>query len=82
VNPDVFDVRRADRGHIGFAHGIHYCLGAPLARMELEEAFAALIERDFALAVPPEQLSWRVTPLMRGLSSLPVHVAESAKAAR
>lgn len=74
ANPDAFDIRRADRGHIGFAHGIHYCLGAPLARMELEEAFAVLIERDFVLAVPPEELSWRVTPLMRGLSSLPVLV--------
>lgn len=74
TDPDAFDIRRADRGHVGFAHGTHYCLGAPLARMELEEAFAALIEREFALAVPASELSWRVTPNVRGLSSLPVRV--------
>ena len=74
TDPDAFDIRRADRGHVGFAHGTHYCLGAPLARMELEEAFAALIEREFAFAVPASELSWRVTPNVRGLSSLPVRV--------
>ncbi len=53
-----FDLTRADKEHLSFGHGVHYCLGAPLARMEARIALPALFERfpDIALAVPPEQL--------------------------
>ena len=74
ADPDTFDIRRADSAHIGFAHGIHYCLGAPLARMEAQVAFAALLDRCpvIRLAVPVRDLAWRVTPNVRGLRTLPV----------
>lgn len=74
TDPDRFDVRRDEGGHVGYAHGIHYCLGAPLARMEMQEALAALIQRDITLAVPAEELAWRVTPNVRALTRLPVRV--------
>jgi cytochrome P450 len=53
-----FDVTRPDKEHLSFGHGVHYCLGAPLARMEARTALPALFTRfpDIALAVPPEQL--------------------------
>jgi cytochrome P450 len=72
--PDTFDVRRGDANHIAFAHGIHYCLGAPLARLESQIAFASLLARcrDIQLAVPFEELSYRVTPNVRSLKELPV----------
>jgi cytochrome P450 len=72
--PDSFDVRRSDAGHVAFGHGIHYCLGAPLARMEATIAFTRLLERldDIKLAVPGSELTWRITPNVRGLTHLPV----------
>jgi cytochrome P450 len=53
-----FDVTRPDKEHLTFGHGVHYCLGAPLARMEARIALPALFERfpDMTLAVPPEEL--------------------------
>ena len=74
AEPDTFEVRRGDANHIAFAYGIRYCLGAPLARLESQIAFASLLERcvDIRLAVPAERLSYRVTPNVRCLKSLPV----------
>jgi 2-hydroxy-5-methyl-1-naphthoate 7-hydroxylase len=53
-----FDLTRPDKEHLAFGHGVHYCLGAPLARMEARIALPALFERfpDMALAVPPQEL--------------------------
>ena len=60
--------------HLAFGHGIHYCLGAPLARLEAQVAFAKLLARlpDLRLAVPAADLEWRPGVLLRGLRSLPV----------
>ncbi|MBB5805130.1 cytochrome P450 [Saccharothrix ecbatanensis] len=70
---DRFDITRPAGGHLAFGHGVHYCLGAPLARMEGEIAIGSLLDRfDFALAADPESLRWRQGTLMRGLESLPV----------
>lgn len=80
TEPDRFDVRRDEGGHVGYAHGIHYCLGAPLARMEMQEALSALTQRDIALAEPAGELSWRVTPNVRALNRLPVHVSNRREA--
>ncbi|PQP54688.1 cytochrome P450, partial [Mycolicibacterium austroafricanum] len=44
-NPEVFDVRRGAMGHLAFGHGVHHCLGEPLARMEMKIAFPALLQR-------------------------------------
>jgi cytochrome P450 len=76
-DPDRLDLGRDTSGHVAFGHGIHYCLGAPLARMEAEVALAALLARfpEISLAVPPRELRWRPVSLMNGLESLPVHLA-------
>ncbi|MFJ4715444.1 cytochrome P450 [Streptomyces sp. NPDC088785] len=72
--PDAgrFDIRRAPRGHLAFGHGIHYCLGAPLARLEGRIALRSLLDRcpDLALAEAPD--SWLPGVLMRGVRTLRV----------
>ncbi|WKU47990.1 cytochrome P450 [Streptomyces sp. VNUA116] len=72
--PDRLDLNRDRSGHLALGHGIHYCLGAPLARMETETALAALLERfpGLALDVAREELAWRPSVRARGLISLPV----------
>jgi cytochrome P450 len=72
--PDEFDVTRAENGHVGFGRGAHFCLGAPLARLESRIAFEALLRRlpGLALAVPLEQLRWMRSLTIRGLEALPV----------
>jgi len=61
---------------VAFGHGIHYCLGAPLARLEAEIAFGALLDRfgEITLAVPPDELRWRPSTLIHGLETLPVRL--------
>nr|WP_221380158.1 cytochrome P450 [Actinoplanes polyasparticus] len=73
-DPDEVHLDRAQNPHLAFGHGIHYCLGAPLARLEAQIAFAALIDRvpTLRLAVPPPELTWRPGLLLRGLFTLPV----------
>ncbi|WP_116209645.1 cytochrome P450 family protein [Streptomyces olivoreticuli] len=72
--PDQPDADRDARGHLAFGHGIHRCLGAPLAFAEAEAALRALLARfpELRLSVPSGELRWRHTRLMRGLESLPV----------
>ncbi|MFI2372149.1 cytochrome P450 [Streptomyces sp. NPDC018833] len=72
--PDRFDIRRDTRGHLAFGHGIHYCLGAPLARLEARVAIRSLLERcpDLRLDAHPAALTWRTGTLIRGPESLPV----------
>ncbi|MFD5429425.1 cytochrome P450 [Streptomyces sp. NPDC127084] len=73
-DPDVLDLGRGDNQHLGYGHGIHYCLGAPLARLEGQTALATLLTRlpDLRLAVDPSDLRWRGGLIMRGLRTLPV----------
>ncbi|MGP3983233.1 cytochrome P450 family protein [Streptomyces sp. KR80] len=73
-DPDRLDPGRAQSGHLALGHGIHYCLGAPLARMETEIALSALLSRfpDLSLGVQREDLRWRPSIRARGLISLPV----------
>lgn len=74
-DPDVLRLDRPNNAHLGFGHGIHYCLGAPLARLETGIAFAALMARfpDLDFAVPTTELTWR-HDFMRGLHTLPVRL--------
>ncbi|AWI29413.1 cytochrome P450 [Streptomyces sp. ICN441] len=74
AEPDTLDLGRRDNPHLGYGHGIHYCLGAPLARLEGRTALAALLGRlpDLRLAVDPSELRWRGGLIMRGLRTLPV----------
>ena len=74
ANPDVFDISRADANrHVAFGKGIHVCLGAPLARVEGQVAFATLFRRypELRLAVPAEEVSWGGS-FLRGFARLPV----------
>ncbi|GAB2712153.1 cytochrome P450 family protein [Kitasatospora kifunensis] len=74
TDPDRLDLERDAKGHLAFGHGIHRCLGAPLARAEGEIAFRRIVTRfpRLRLAVPSAELQWRHTRLMRGLEALPV----------
>ena len=73
-DPKVLDIMRQENQHVAFGKGIHYCLGAPLARMEGQIAIDTLLQRmpHLRLASVPEQLTWTQTPILRGLTSLPV----------
>lgn len=74
AEPDRLDLARCDNQHLGYGHGIHYCLGAPLARLEARTAIGTLLRRapDLRLAVEPSELRWRGGLIMRGLRTLPV----------
>lgn len=74
AEPATLDLARRDNPHLGYGHGIHYCLGAPLARLETRTALATLLTRlpDLRLAVEPDELRWRGGLIMRGLRTLPV----------
>ena len=65
---------RAVGGHLALGHGIHYCLGAPLARLEIAVAVEALLDRlpGLALAVPRNSIEWRKSPRTRGVRALPI----------
>jgi cytochrome P450 len=76
ADPDTLDIGRDASGHLAFGHGIHYCLGAPLARLEAEVAFSGLLDTydRIELAVPADWLEWRFSVVMRGLERLPVRL--------
>ncbi|MEV6977903.1 cytochrome P450 [Kitasatospora sp. NPDC093806] len=80
ADENTLDLARADNPHLGFGHGIHYCIGAPLARVEGQVALATLLSRlpDLELAASPEDLRWRGGLIMRGLRELPVEFTPEA----
>jgi len=73
--PDRFDVTRRDVHHQSFGGGAHFCLGAPLARLEARLAIGALLERFPHLRLADEPPVWRAVPVFRGLAKLRVLVA-------
>jgi len=76
TDPDRFDITRTPNKHIAFGGGIHFCLGAPLARMEGQIAIPALLAQfpQIELAIDPDQLVWANQILLRGVATLPVTV--------
>ncbi|MGH3180180.1 MAG: cytochrome P450 [Streptosporangiaceae bacterium] len=74
IDPERFEVTRPPVGHLSFGHGARYCLGAPLARIELHAVFSRLIPRFPAmrLAEPAERLTFNRDTLTSGLTRLPV----------
>src|SRR6202022_2723153 len=76
ADPDTLDIRRPPKPHLASGHGIHFCLGAPLARLEARVAVRALLGRfpGLRLAVPRADLAWNHGDglVLRGLGALPV----------
>jgi cytochrome P450 len=76
AEPDRLDIRRNAAAHLAFGHGIHHCVGAPLARLEGQIVLARLLEKfpRWEAAEPLDRLSWRYTLQFRGLERLPVRL--------
>jgi cytochrome P450 len=74
ADPDRLDITRDARGQLGFGHGAHHCLGAPLARMDIQIALATLLARfpDLRLAVPAVEVEWKSGMAVRGPVALPI----------
>jgi len=73
TDPDRFDITRNEGRHLSFGLGIHFCIGAPLVRLEAEIAFATILNRFPKLQLATGTLEWQEHPIFRGLKSLPVH---------
>ena len=84
ADPDRLDIGREPNKHVAFGQGIHFCMGASLARLEAQVALGTLLARtsDLQLAVHPESLLWRPGLVLRGLRALPVRFVARSAAAR
>ncbi len=76
ADADTFDAARTDKDHLAFGHGVHFCLGAPLARLEVACALQRLFERfpDIRLAAPATELKPVVSLISNGHQQLPVRL--------
>ena len=78
VNPDTLDIARKENRHLAFGQGIHFCIGAPLARMEAKLAITAILQRCPNLALQSVPLNWSNSLVLRGVQSLPVSFIKQA----
>jgi cytochrome P450 len=72
ADPDTLDIAREPNPHVAFGYGIHFCLGAPLARAEGQIAFRSLLERSKSIRAQSDDVEWGGTFILRGLKRLPV----------
>ena len=72
-NPDQFNITRNEGRHLGFGLGIHFCIGAPLVRLEAEIVFDTILRRFPGIRLATETLEWQEHPIFRGLKALPVN---------
>ncbi len=73
-NPDRFEITRNEGRHLGFGIGIHFCIGAPLVRLEAEIVFETILRCFPKISLATDNLEWQEHPIFRGLKSLPVHL--------
>jgi len=73
-DPDTFDITRGSMEHLGFGHGTHHCLGAPLARLEARIAFSELVRAFPDVELAADEIEWTRSPLVRGPKELPVRL--------
>ncbi len=78
TNPQQFDIGRTPNPHLSFGGGVHYCIGAPLARLEAAVAFEALLARFSHLQLDQPQVQWRTLINLRGLTALPLFAPVSS----
>jgi cytochrome P450 len=71
-DPDRFDITRSEGRHLGFGLGFHFCIGAPLVRLEAEIVLQTILRRFPHIALATGKLDWQEHPIFRGLKSLPV----------
>ncbi|WP_276258921.1 cytochrome P450 [Haloglomus litoreum] len=69
-DPETFDITRSTPSHLGFGHGIHSCIGAPLARLETRVAFPALVQAFPEMELATDEIEWTHSPLVRGPEEL------------
>jgi len=77
-DPDRFDITRADNRHLAFGYAAHFCFGAPLARVEGQLAFGAMLRRYPTIKLAQDPLEWRTNLGLRGLKALKVKVSAEA----
>jgi cytochrome P450 len=73
-NPDTFDITRGSMDHLGFGHGTHHCLGAPLARLEARIAFSQLVQAFPDMELATDDIEWTQSPLVRGPEELRIQI--------
>jgi cytochrome P450 len=78
-DPDRLDLGRAEPRHLGFGSGIHYCLGASLARLEAQVALGTLMRRFPSLSLDEERPAWRPSSTLRGLEALRVTLGPTSR---
>jgi cytochrome P450 len=80
TEPDRLDIARAENHHLSFGHGIHYCVGAPLARMEAEIALGTLVQRFPGMRLLTDVPAYKENIVLRGLAALPVGLSLASAA--
>ena len=78
TDPERFDVTRSIERHLAFGHGVHFCLGAALARLEARVVFEELLGRYAAWELGSDEVSWISSSSVRGPSSLPIELGPAS----
>jgi pimeloyl-[acyl-carrier protein] synthase len=72
LDADKLDITRSENTHLAFGKGTHFCLGAPLGRLEAQIAIKSIVQRLGSLRLKTKQIEWHENPSLRGMKSMPV----------